>query len=271
VETPENVVLHYQLAGPSVRLLAYGIDVLIRLALTGIVCLLLLLMSMALPGVSMGLLMIWIFVNGWGYYIFCEGLFKGKSLGKHALGLRVVHELGYPINLRIATTRNLLRAVDATPLYIPGLISMVCSKHFKRMGDHASGTIVITERKVNLPREPIILEKIERLPPEEINQFVPDEQTLAVIADSLSRRVAVSYDRGHEICFQLARELARSFQFKGDPDLIRKFPMAFLARVYVTFLKQDNNQLTNGASLDSETSPPPTPPVETALAGGDPS
>lgn len=261
VETPEDILLHYQLAGPSVRMMAYGIDFLIRLGLTGLLGLSLIFLGIALPGVASGIFFIWLFLNGWGYYIISEGFFRGKSLGKHVFGLRVVHELGYPINMRMAVTRNLIRAVDSVPFYIPALISMFCSKQFQRLGDHASGTIVITERKVRLPREPIILEKIERLPSHEINLFVPDEQTLAVIADFLSRRVAVRYERGHEISYPLARELASNLKYSGDPELVKKFPMAFLARVYVTFLKTENQNQDQPESSESPS------PREVVLAG----
>jgi len=269
VDTPENVVLNYQLAGPSLRMLAYLIDFLIRLGLSGIIGLMVWAMSIALPSVAMGLLLIWVFAMGWGYYILCEGFFRGKSPGKHLLGLRVIHELGYPINLRMAATRNLLRAADALPFYIPALITMSCSSRLKRLGDLASGTIVITERKLTLPREPIILEKIERLPVEEINNFVPDEQTLAVIADFLSRRVAVGYDRGHEICFDLAKELATCFQFKGDPALVKKFPMAFLARVYVTFLKPENHRPEETSPVNPDMERIPKAPAPSAWTGGE--
>ncbi|MAT14242.1 MAG: hypothetical protein CMJ46_03125 [Planctomyces sp.] len=242
IETPETVVLHYQLAGPAVRMRAFLIDLLIRSAVTLILGLLMMVLGVFIPDVAAGLFLIWMFVNGWGYYAIFEGLWRGTTPGKRVMGLRVIHENGHPINLWMAINRNFIRAVDSTPLYLPGLIAMFCSRRFQRLGDLTAGTIVITERRVQLPREPIILEKIDPIPLAQLNKYKPDEQTLAVIGDFLSRRVAVDYKRGHELSRPLAHELARKFQFRGDPELVRKFPMAFIARVYVTFLRPENYQ-----------------------------
>ncbi|MEZ6048350.1 MAG: RDD family protein [Planctomycetaceae bacterium] len=250
VETPETVVLHYQLAGPAVRLNAYLIDFFIRAAITFFLSIMLNLVGVFLPGVSSGLFLIWMFVNGWGYYAICEGFFQGRTIGKSVVGLRVIHKNGHPINLWMAINRNFIRAVDSTPFYIPGLISMICTRQFQRLGDLTAGSVVITERRVQLPREPVILEKIDPLPLNQLNHYRPDEQTLAVIGDFLSRRIAVEFKRGHEISRPLAHELARRFEFRGDPDLVRKFPMAFLARVYVTFLRRDEESTPSSSRAD---------------------
>ncbi|QDU81913.1 RDD family protein [Polystyrenella longa] len=242
VETPETVVLHYQLAGPAVRLMAYTIDFVIRATITFVLMIIFTVAGLYLPGLATGLFLLWLFINGWGYYAICEGFFHGKTPGKNVLGLRVIHENGHPINFWMAINRNFIRAVDSTPLYIPALISMFCSRKFQRLGDLTAGTVVITERRVRLPREPVILEKIDPLPLNLLNQYKPDEQMLAVIGDFLSRRIAIDYKRGHELSRPLAHELARKFQFRGDPELVRKFPMAFIARVYVTFIPNEQNQ-----------------------------
>lgn len=240
IETPETVVLHYQLAGPAVRMRAFLIDFLIRSAVTLVLGIALIFLGAFIPGIATGLFLLWMFINGWGYYAIFEGLWRGTTPGKRVMGLRVIHENGHPINLWMAINRNFIRAVDSTPFYIPGLIAMFCSRRFQRLGDLTAGTIVITQRRVQLPREPIILEKIDPIPLAQLNKYKPDEQTLAVIGDFLSRRVAVDYKRGHELSRPLAHELARKFQFRGDPELVRKFPMAFIARVYVTFLRPEN-------------------------------
>ena len=258
VETPETVVLHYQLAGPAVRMMAYMLDFIIRATATFVISIIVEFAGLLAPGFAMGLFLLWLFINGWGYYAICEGFFHGKTIGKHVLGMRVIHENGHPINFWMAVNRNFIRAVDSTPLYIPGLISMICSRKFQRLGDLTAGTVVITERRVRLPREPVILEKIDPIPLNQLNQYKPDEQTLAVIGDFLSRRVAVDYKRGHELSRPLAHEMARKFQFRGDPELVRKFPMAFIARIYVTFIRNDQN-------TDPEASTTPSTEPKTKL------
>jgi uncharacterized RDD family membrane protein YckC len=239
IETPENVVLVYQLAGPAIRLGAYLIDFGVRAVVIVIVSIFLLCTGMVIPGMSGGLLLLLLFFMEWGYFIVAEGFFCGKTIGKHVLGLRVIHDRGHPLTFWGATLRNLLRAVDVLPFYGPGFISMVLTQRLQRLGDLVAGTVVISERRVMLPREPIILEKIEPLSRQELGSYVPQRGTLSLIEDFLTRRHTLSHDRGHAMAAPLARILAKRLRFQGDPDLPLQFPMAFLARLYVTFLKQD--------------------------------
>lgn len=72
---------------------------------------------------------------------------KGRSLGKLALGLRVVTVEGAPISLRHAVVRSLLGLVEI--LLTAGVVA-VCvalgSRRFRRLGDHLAGTVVVRER-----------------------------------------------------------------------------------------------------------------------------
>lgn len=244
IVTPENVVLSYQLAGPSVRCMAWLIDFAIRLAVMFALIVILSMAMTVLPGLSIGLLLVIWFLNEWGYFTLCEFFFNGKTLGKHALGLRVVGAKGHPVTFPESALRNLLRAVDSMPFLLHGVgfLSMVGSKSFQRLGDRAARTVVITERRVILPREPIILEKIEPLNRSEIGSFVPQGTTLAMIDELLGRRAALSHDRGHAIASRLARVLAQRLHYSGDAAQVTKYPMAFLARVYVTFLRAEKDE-----------------------------
>lgn len=237
IETPENVVLTYQLAGPAQRGCAYLLDLAIRLGVVLALSMMLSMTAFAVPGLSLGLLLLVLFVIEWGYYVVSEGFFHGKSIGKHLLGLRVIQERGHPVTFWSAMIRNLIRAADAAPFYGPALLSMLVSKKLQRLGDLAAGTIVIAERRAVLPREPIILGKIFPLPREEFGRDLPAERTLTLIDRFLGRRHVLSHERGHAVAAPLARALARRLDYRGDPRLVEAYPMAFLARVYVTFLK----------------------------------
>ena len=272
VESPENVRLTYELAGPAVRCLAYGLDTIVRLLVLVFVLIVAMLTSTMLPGATWGAVLVLLFVLEWGYFVISEGLFRGKTLGKEALGLRVVQLEGYPITFWSAVQRNLLRVVDGIPLfaflaltnplpiravsispglenlwaavlmmpvYGPALCSMILTRRFQRLGDLVAGTVVISERRSRLRREAIIISKIEPLSRDEIGRHVPEEQTLALIDEFLGRRVVLTHDRGHQLCAEFAVALARKLEFQGDPYQLRDYPMSFLARVYVTFLRKD--------------------------------
>jgi uncharacterized RDD family membrane protein YckC len=236
IETPENVVLTYRLAGPTVRLQAYLVDLAIRAGLLFIGFILMLAGGMAGSlGVSLGLFLLVIFAIDWAYFGLSEGYFRGKTLGKHIFGLRVIQEEGYPITLWGAILRNIVRAADSLSFYGAGFITMLAAGKFRRLGDLVARTVVIEERRVSVPREPIILEKIEPLSRTDLGGYVPAGQTLALIEQFLSRRHVLTYRRGHAMAHVLAQALARRLNFTGDLNLVNRYPMAFLARVYATF------------------------------------
>lgn len=245
IETPENVVLTYRMAGPALRFWAYLIDFIIRVAVLFVALFAVMVGEVAISGVPTGLwLLLWFFME-WGYFAVLEGFCRGKTIGKHALNLRVIQEAGHPISFWSAVLRNFLRAADALPLYgmgllaIPlygaGFVSMTAAGRFRRLGDLVAGTVVIEERSVLLPREPIIFEKIQPLPRTEINSYVPPHRTLALIEEFLQRRFVLTHQRGHELASRLASVLAKKLDFQGETNFVDEYPMAFLARVYVTF------------------------------------
>lgn len=261
IETPENVVLTYQLAGPALRAIAYVIDFMIRVMIMILIVLVLVFsgLILLLPGMVFGLLFLTIFVLEWGYTIGFEYVWDGRTPGKRAMGLRVIQENGQPLSWWSSTLRNLLRVADTLPLmfffmqdlgpfcllpvYGPGLVAMICSPKLQRLGDLAARTVVIQERRPELPREPIIFEKIEPLARADLNSFTPRPRTLSIIDRFLGRRSVLLHARGHALAEPLAAALAGKLHFASDKDLVRKYPMAFLARVYVTFAAQREEEV----------------------------
>jgi uncharacterized RDD family membrane protein YckC len=87
------------------------------------------------------------------YPTLTETLSNGRSLGKRAMGLRVVREDGGPIRIRHALVRSLVGvAVEWPGLLFPpftwavALTTMLFSPQGRRLGDLAAGTFVIHER-----------------------------------------------------------------------------------------------------------------------------
>lgn len=76
-----------------------------------------------------------------------ETLTRGRTLGKLALGLRVVRDDGGPVTGRHAITRALVGFVELYLLTgVPALVSSVVNVRCKRLGDLAAGTYVVTQR-----------------------------------------------------------------------------------------------------------------------------
>lgn len=81
-----------------------------------------------------------------GYPAAFETLSRGKTLGKLALGLRVVGDDGSPVRFRQAFVRALTGLIEIYSLPPVALISSLVSVRGKRIGDIFAGTYVITER-----------------------------------------------------------------------------------------------------------------------------
>lgn len=91
------------------------------------------------------------------YYVGSEAL-TGKTIGKRAVGLRVVDVSGDAIGLGQALLRNALRVVDAFLFYLVAAISVWSSSERQRVGDRVANTVVVHDRG-NLP------ERVQVTPP----------------------------------------------------------------------------------------------------------
>ena len=82
-----------------------------------------------------------------GYPLVWESLGGGRTLGKLALGLRVVRDDGGSARFRHALVRALVGVVEIWMVFgtIAILTSLASSKG-KRVGDHLAGTVVVRER-----------------------------------------------------------------------------------------------------------------------------
>jgi uncharacterized RDD family membrane protein YckC len=98
-----------------------------------------------------------------GYPAAFETLSRGRSLGKLALGLRVVGDDGGPERFRQALVRALASIIEIWGLTgAPALICSLLSAKGKRIGDLFAGTFVIQER---LPRRQGLPPMLTVIPP----------------------------------------------------------------------------------------------------------
>ena len=82
-----------------------------------------------------------------GYPVAFETLTRGRSLGKLALGLRVVRDDGGAARFRQALIRGLFEVVEIWILLgVPAIICSLLNSRGKRIGDLAAGTVVVRER-----------------------------------------------------------------------------------------------------------------------------
>jgi uncharacterized RDD family membrane protein YckC len=143
LDIPEGAQLSLYCAGPCVRIVAFGFDMLIRVAFYFGLTTVLGLLSVQ-PAIMAGIMAITYFLLEWLYPMVFELLQDGMTPGKRYCGIKVVNEDGTPINFRNSLLRNLLRTVDFLPMfYMTGLVACVSSRSFQRLGDMAAGTLVV--------------------------------------------------------------------------------------------------------------------------------
>jgi uncharacterized RDD family membrane protein YckC len=249
LRTPEQIDLQYDLAGLGSRFMAMALDTLIQFGVIlglaagfGLGAVLLAATMRDLIGrystlfavIGVALVVLLIFVLGWGYFIFFELVWNGQTPGKRAAGIRVLTARGEPVTLVHALVRNLLRLVDALPSgYMIGIIAILVTPRSQRLGDLAAGTIVIRERHAELPRPLPPLDPSLALPPQLAGAFSSADVLLA--RDYLRRVPSLLPARRAALSRQIAVTLRARLVASGQsvpPDLTDDHLLAAVAALH---------------------------------------
>jgi uncharacterized RDD family membrane protein YckC len=154
----EAVEVEVRVARLGSRALALLVDIILQTIMLYILVFavsvgLLLVGNLADDALAISLVVIIFVVVLIGYPTTCETLFRGRTLGKLALGLRVVRVDGGPIRFRHAFTRALVSLTLEWPglilaplTWVVSLTTMLAQPQGRRLGDLAAGTLVIHDR-----------------------------------------------------------------------------------------------------------------------------
>ena len=152
IRTPEGIVFSQTLAGPAVRFLAWFIDLLCIITFMSVLNIVLRLLELFSFNLSTALNVIIYFVVSIGYTIFLEWTWRGQTVGKRLLRLRVVDVEGMRLQFNQIVVRNLLRFVDDLPLlYFVGGVTCWLNAKCQRLGDLAANTVVIRSPRLAEP------------------------------------------------------------------------------------------------------------------------
>lgn len=145
IQTPQNVVISYELATGLQRIMATIIDVLGATIINLILYWIFGVIGLAVNGTI--ILVLIVFLINYFYHLLSESLLNGRSLGKMALGLRVIKCNGQPLKFSDLFLRWALRLVEITfTAGLLGLIVMYGSERRQRLGDIMAGTTVVVNR-----------------------------------------------------------------------------------------------------------------------------
>lgn len=152
LQTPEGIAFDLPLAGPVSRLVAWMLDALVIALLCSVIGALFAAVGWLLPDLAAGVMLIAFFVSQFGYAIFLEWRWRGQTLGKRLMRLRVVDATGHKLHLSQIVLRNLLRTVDVLPgSYLIGGLACCLTPRAQRLGDLAANTVVIREPRSEQP------------------------------------------------------------------------------------------------------------------------
>jgi uncharacterized RDD family membrane protein YckC len=166
IDTPESVDLALEPAGLGSRFLAAVIDGLIQGGATVLLILILipamavretieLFQSEIVGGVFVAILLLLLGFLFFGYKLVLEAFWNGQTVGKRAVGIRVLKQNGLPVDFLQVLVRNLMRLVDYLPFYyLVGSVAVLASRKSQRLGDMVAGTVVVREKKATMPTLP---------------------------------------------------------------------------------------------------------------------
>jgi uncharacterized RDD family membrane protein YckC len=233
VVSGEAVVLELPCARFPSRMVAIFIDLLVQVTL-GIG--LLVTIALASPHLNqdsaLALLIVSEVLVIVGYPVIFETLSRGRSLGKMALGLRVLSDDGGPERFRQALVRGLASIVEIWAT--TGAAALICSMisvRGKRLGDLFAGTFVIQER---LPRRTALPYMFAVIPPPllgwaqtlEISRL--DDQTAEQAASYLRRLWELTPEARDQFGLRIAAAVASLVTPPPPPGTP---PWAFLTAV----------------------------------------
>lgn len=142
IATPEGVRMDLVLGGLGSRFAAALVDLLIKAVVLGAISL----VAVVVGAFGVALASIAGLVVYVGYDIAFEVLAGGRTPGKRLCGLRVLRADGRAVDPLSSTIRNVMRLIDGLVfLYLPGMVSILVTRHNQRLGDLAGGTIVVRD------------------------------------------------------------------------------------------------------------------------------
>jgi uncharacterized RDD family membrane protein YckC len=152
IRTPEGIEFALPLAGPVSRMLAFLVDMLVVATGGYIARQILAPLGFFGKDFSDAIQVLAYFVISLVYMMVAEWLWRGQTVGKRLMRLRVVDAAGLRLEPSQVIVRNLMRLIDGLPaLYLLGGITCLVSRHRQRLGDLAAGTVVIRAPRLERP------------------------------------------------------------------------------------------------------------------------
>ncbi|WP_298898923.1 RDD family protein [uncultured Psychroserpens sp.] len=222
INTTQNVNITFIAASVGERILAYVIDLIIKVAYI-VVAFQIVFNVMEwdraidkMDGWSQTAIYILLLLPVILYSLVFESLLDGQTIGKRIMKIKVVKIDGYQAGIGDHVVRWFFRIVDLNllgPLFGPvvALIAIVSSKMSQRLGDMTAGTSVITlKNKVNISHT--ILEELD-------DTYTPTYPNVIKLSDNDARIIKETYvkakaSRDYETLIKLRKKIVEVVEIK---------------------------------------------------------
>lgn len=225
VLTAHNVTISYDVATNILRAIASVID---------IICVsLYLIILTAVLGVSaqsfsiedVESLTVFIILFGFSVFFFytpiCEMLFKGQTLGKKIVGIRVVQLNGEKANLEQIIMRWAFRIVDLWMSFgAIAILSTSASEKGQRIGDRlANTTLIKTKPSTTYSLNDVLrIHTKDQYQPEYVNVIRFNDEDMMLLKKALSRLEKNPNEHHKKICLELADKCAQQLNLPKTPE-----------------------------------------------------
>jgi uncharacterized RDD family membrane protein YckC len=227
LDTGFNIEIDFKVAPFPRRLLAWILDIAILIAY--------LLAGVWLMGSAwrwQGWTFILYFLPYLFYHLLCEIFLNGQSIGKKAMGLKVIAADGGQPSISQYLIRWLFRSVDF-PMWVFGAISygalpwwcavflfggmacLIATPHSQRIGDLVAGTVLIDTRNRTSWEDTVFTEVEEDYHPRypKVMQLTDkDINTLKGIINTVSKT------RDYDLSMRIAERIKSKLDMQGDQD-----------------------------------------------------
>jgi len=164
-ETPENIRVAYRAAGPGTRFIAWIVDNILLWIVTIVVAIPLLIFfgaalevyarewasddstpeNVSHPGLFvLGLFWLFFSLGSIFYFGISELFFRGQTIGKRQMQIRVVKSNGFALDPTSILVRTIFRVVDHLP---PLWAVPLFTAKSQRLGDLVGGTVVVADER----------------------------------------------------------------------------------------------------------------------------
>jgi uncharacterized RDD family membrane protein YckC len=169
------------------------------------------------------------------YHPVLEILMSGRTPGKRMAGVRLVTLQGHTPGVGALLLRNVFRLVDSLPaFYMVGLVTIVLTRHQVRIGDLASGMVLVYDETI----DPKTVKKMTELA---LHSTLRDDE-LSLLLDLLARWKDLARDNRIEFAENLLRRGGQVIKDSPESQKSKKRYEARLRQALEQLLETSSNR-----------------------------